>query len=467
MRLDFVGQSYNSRDDKAETINYYPEVNTDKRVAALIGTPGLTLLANLGATEFRGIHVPSKDDTKAYCVIGRRVVEVLNNSTFTDIGTLNTESGIVSMADNGIELVIVDGTSIGYVHTFGTTTLEHIPEPFPGGDTILFINGYFISVQPNSQVMWQSDLYDGRTWNALNIASAEGDPDNIETITSNHKELFVHGSLSSEVWYDAAFETGFSFTRMNGGILEYGIAAKRSVATIGGVIFLLAKTSKGERVVISITGYTPNIVSHPGINYQIGQMAKTSDAEAFTYMQEGHSFYVLTFPSADVTFVYDMSTQQWHRRKSYGIGRWRARCYGFFGGRHVVGDYSNGNLYEMSMDAVTENGEAIERVRVCREVIDMKEYNRIFVHELQLDMDLGLGNDQVDNPVAVLQWSKDNGKTYGSEHFKPLMKQGEYRRSIMWHRLGMARRRLFKLTITDPVKVCIRGAWIDAEKGES
>lgn len=466
MQLPIVGEAYSSRDDKQDTVNMYPEVNPTKQVEVLLGCPGKVLFSDNGAAPCRGLHIVSKNETRLYSVHGRKVWSNYNNGYSEVIGEIGTDEGLVSIADNGFEVVICDGSPVGYIYDIAGKTFNRI-SGFPGGQAIVFIDGYFITVTPDSQRLWSSGLYDGNTWNALDVAEAEGDPDNISSISTNHKELFIHGILSSEIWANAGYATGFPFARMQGGIVEYGLAAKNSVVRINNNIYMMARTDKGERVIIQISGYQPSIISTPGINYLLSLVPNTADFEAIAYTQEGHSFIVFSSTVGDLTIVFDTSTGKWHRRKSFGMGRWRSRCYAFFNNKHIVGDIQNGKLYELRMDKYSDDGDTIERIRIAQEIIDKEDNDRIFIHELQLDMELGLGNDEVTNPVAVLQTSKDNGKTWGPDHVQPLMKKGEFRRRLMWHRLGMGRRRLFKLTITDPVSVVIRGAWITAEKGKS
>ena len=462
MNIDFCGEAYVSRDTNQETINLYPEINTKKKVEVLVNTPGMDKVASISLNPVRGLHIVSKNESFLYGVFGNEFYSIDVGYYAKKLGTLQSSEGLVDIKDNGSQIIIVDGLNIGYLYTISSGEFVQIN----GGDSAAFIDGYFIVNENNSQVVRSSGLYDGKTWNALDRASAEGDPDNIVRVSSKRTELWLHGTLSTEIWYDAGIQVGFPFQRMAGAVIEFGLSAKWSLVHASTSHYQLARTDKGERIFIEVSNYNPTIISHPGINYEIGKLENISDAESFAYTQEGHTFYVTTFPSGDITFVYDISTGRWHRRQSYGMGRWQARCYAFFQGKHIVGSFKNGNLYSLSMDTYSEDSEPLVKVRTARELIDYKEdYKNIFVNEIQLDMQLGLGNDKVEDPVAVMQTSRDNGKTWGPEHIQPLMKSGKFRSRIMWHRWGKARRRLFKLIIADPVKVVIRGAWIDAQKG--
>jgi len=61
-----------------------------------------------------------------------------------------------------------------------------------------------------------------------------------------------------------------------------------------------------------MNGYVPTRIStHAVENTLVNQ--KIDDAIAWTYQLEGHECYVISFPSLDLTWVYDISTTMWHK----------------------------------------------------------------------------------------------------------------------------------------------------------
>ncbi len=123
---------------------------------------------------------------RAFFIKDNTLFEVFENSAFLSRGTLNTSSGNVSLADNGLQLVIVDG-NYGYIFTLATHSFSQITSSgFLGADTVCFIDGYFIFNRPNTEQYYISNLYDGATEDGLDFASAEGAPDLLVSLIADH-----------------------------------------------------------------------------------------------------------------------------------------------------------------------------------------------------------------------------------------------------------------------------------------
>ena len=213
-------------------------------------------------------------------------------------------------------------------------------------------------------------------------------------------------------------------------------------------------------------GYTPVIVSTPEVSYNFEQFSNISDAIAFSYRSEGQAFYVLTFPDADKTYCFDVSTGIWHLRSSGLAGkRWRANCYVDFAGKHLVGDYRNGIIYEMDHDLYTDAGNTFKATRTTRHTDAQRR--GIFYHRLELHMQSGVGTVAVDDPQIMLKWSDDGGHTWSNEHWASMGKIGKYKERVVWRRLGSSRDRIFKFEITDPVNRVLISLWADVTIGKN
>jgi hypothetical protein len=231
-------------------------------------------------------------------------------------------------------------------------------------------------------------------------------------------------------------------------------------------VYWLGQDENGNGTVWKASGaYQPQRVSTHAVEYAIGRFSRIDDAVAWTYQQEGHTFYVLNFPTGNQTWVFDASTGLWHRRvyrdSINGYNRHRGQCQIAFANLNLVGDWQNGNVYSMELDTYTDNGDAIPRVRVgpavgCRQV-DL----------LEIAMETGVGTvtGQGVDPQVMVQWSDNGGHTYGNEHWSSAGRVGDYSYRVRYRRLGQLRRgskwRNFRMVITDPVKVAITGAWVD------
>lgn len=499
MKIPFVGPAYTGRSKNVNSqrcVNLYPEIDGfgGKNVLVLYGTPGLELFIYLSAYSMRGMHVMGDH---LYAVSGGKLYRVAADGTFVEKGTLNTSAGRVSMDDNGTQVMVVDGP-YGYVYDSGADTFSQITDPdFPGADVVAFLDGYFVFNKPGTGSFMITALYDGTSVDALDIATAEGNPDNLVSLIADHRELWLFGEETTEVWYNSG-NADFPFDRIQGAYMETGCAARWSVAKGDNSVFWLGRNEHGQGAVVRAEGYQPRIISTRAIEYQIAQYGDISDAYGYFYSQEGHGFYVLTFPTGNATWVYDAATGLWHERASRdedgNLGKHLGNCYAFFNRKHYVGDFVDGDIYELKHDFYTDNGLPIERIRRTRHISnDMK---LLFFHRLQVDMEMGAGDtnywngsyvfyladgsQQADgsilaggeyalggsvNPQAMLRWSDDGGHTWSSERWVPLGRQGEYGKRAVWKRLGRSRDRVFELKVTDPVKVTIIGASMEATAG--
>lgn len=218
-------------------------------------------------------------------------------------------------------------------------------------------------------------------------------------------------------------------------------------------------------------GYTPVRISTHAVEFAIQGYSDVSDAFAYSYQAEGHSFYVLTFPAGNATWVYDVSTQLWHERAyrdptTGALGRHRSNCHMYFGGEHVVGDYENGNIYALDLDCYTDNGNILPAIRAAGHVAD-SDYMFLYWHSMQVDIEAGVGlvTGQGIAPVIMLDWSDDGGHTWSNEKWASMGAIGKYSARAIWKRLGRSRDRIPRITITDPVKRVILGAQATISKG--
>jgi hypothetical protein len=300
----------------------------------------------------------------------------------------------------------------------------------------------------------------------LDFASAEGSPDGLVAIIVNNREAWLFGTNSIEVWYDAG-TPDFPLARIQGASNEIGCAAAFSVAKLDNSIFWLGQDARGRGIVYRNNGYTGVRASNHAIEWQIQQYGDISNAIAYTYQQDGHSFYVLTFPTVQKTWVYDVATQSWHERAGWSNGnfiRYRPNCQTAFNNEVILGDYESGNLYAYDLDVYADNGQIQKWLRSWRPIPSgQNNLKRTAQHSLQLDCETGVGINlgQGDDPEVMLRWSDDGGHTWSNEHWASMGRIGQYGRRVFWRRLGMTlklRDRVYEVSGTDPVKIAIVGA---------
>jgi hypothetical protein len=473
--VGFIGPSYKLNSvnvDCQRCINLYPELDElgtgkEKEIASLVGTPGLTLLQTIGLGPIRGMHRSS--DGQFFVASGNKLYQVSSLWATTELGTLNSSTGHVSMADNGVTLMVVDEPS-AYTVILSTLVFAQVTDPdYLGASQVTYQDGYFIFLEPDSGSFFISGLADV-TFDALDIGTAEGLPDNLISIISDHRDLWLLGEKSIEVFFNSG-NSDFPFERIQGAFIEHGCAAKNSVQKMNNSVYWLGSDDKGSGMVFQAKGFQPQRISTHAVEQAIQSYSDISDAVAWTYQENGHHFYVLNFPSADTTWVFDSSTNLWHERVFLNQGqfeRHRADCHAFVFDTHVVGDYETGKIYELSSDVYSDNGAEIARERVSPHLSE--DLVRMFYDTFQLDIQSGVGLDgtqQGTNPQAMLQFSDDGGHSWSNEKWASLGKIGQTKARAIWRKLGASRDRVFKVRITDPVKVVLIGADLGLMKGAS
>ena len=433
-------------------VNLYAEAlpPDSKTPVALYGTPGTWTFASLPTTPVKALH---KMNDKLYAVTATRLYYVDQAGAHTEIGTID-QGGPVSAATNGIDLVFVDGKK-GYAYNETDGLRELSGDGWYPATTVTYQDGYFIFNRAGTGQFFLSDLL-STEFDPLRFATAEGAPDDSVAVLSDHRELWVFGTHSIEVWYNSG-DVDFPFERMQGAFIEKGCQAPHSADKLDNTVFWLGD----DGIVYRASGYQPMRISTHAIEARIGD--NNPDAIAYTYIEEGHAFYVLTLPSKSLTVVFDVSTGLWHERSHYHWGRHHAACHVYAYGQHLIGDFQNGQICTMALNIHTDNTDEIRRVAVSPPLHANRR--RATMHRLELDMESGVGlvTGQGDNPQAMLQWSDDGGKTWSNEYWAEIGKIGNYLTRVAWNRLGMFRQRQYRVEISDPIPVAILGAYAEVE----
>ena len=464
MIIPFAGGAYQGRSTNVSSetcINLYLE--RGKNGESLVGTAGSTVLVTPKVGEVRG-GIAYND--LAYFVVGDTFYEVNSAGTATSRGTLNTSSGRVSMAHNGVrtganqQIMIVDGTDGWYFNNVATTFNQITDTDFVQTDSVVFLDGYFVFAQSgNSDRFWLTAQYNAASIDSSDFATAEGSPDHIQSLIADNRELFIFGTETLEVWYNSG-DTDNTFQRFQGGFKEHGCVAPASPARFDNSVIWLSRNDRGDGQVVMLgEGYQPQIVSSAELNYQISTYANISDAFGYSYQHEGHEFYVLTFPAANITWAYDASTKEWHQRAHYIgsiLSRERYNNHVFAFGKHLFGDHLNGNIYVLDGSIGTFDGNNVLRERTTLSISDEEDRRRLV--SVQLDMEEGLGDAATaGDDDFELSYSKDGGHTYSTSVTKQAGEGGQWDRRVLWRRLGQARNWIFRIRTHTPKRPVLKG----------
>lgn len=394
-----------------------------------------------------------------------------SNADFGDLTNTAIATGTITAAGasytNGTyqDVPLTGGTGTGataeIVVTGGTVTTVALADPGQG-----YIAGDVLSAAAATI----GGTGAGFTWtvatmasafNPLDIAAKAGFNDPIVGLLSVHRELWLIGALTSEVWIDTG-AADFTFQEQQGAFINHGCAAQYSIATMDILIFLIMQDQQGNGIVVQGQSYSFTEISTPRIVAEFKSYATIADAIGFTMQIADHAFYVLVFPTANKGWMYDVTTKQWNEwnytDNNGNLIRPRANCYMFADGVSLVGDWQNGQLLQLDIDTFEDVGQVVTRIRTFPHSVDSNE--KITYLNFTADMEPGTIADN-SNPMVDLSWSDDKGRTYGNPVQQSMGKLGEYLTTITWNRLGEARDRVFKLSWSTNNKTALNGGFIE------
>jgi hypothetical protein len=488
--IPLLGGSYQARSVVASAqrcLNLYaepiPEAEGEPARMAHYPTPGSVRLSTIGTGPIRGIRQAS--NSALYVVSGSGVYSV---NPFTGwSGTLlgSITAGLttpVSMHDNGLELVIVDGSVNGWVINLAANTMSMIVDPggmFVGADRVDYLDTFFILNKAGSpQFYWSGSL--ATTFDPLDFANKESASDILRAIAVARREIYLLGVETTEIWYDAgATDIGAGssqFAAVQGVFIDHGVMAIHSVATYDNTVFWLARNRQGRGVVLTTAGYRTDRISTYAIEEEFRKYGRVDDAIGWTYQISGHTFYVLTFPTADHTWVYDTGTRLWHEwlwiDTNGAEHRHRANCFcAVYGDNLLVGDWQDGSLYLLSNDVYTDAQAAttgpIKRVRSFPHI--EADNRRLFFREFVANLATGNAHTPTagsSNDVS-LRWSDDRGASWGSPVTQSIGLNGEYLTNLQWQRLGLSRSRVFEISWSTPMNTALQGCWLTVEAADA
>lgn len=505
-----------------------------------VGVLAETVITALGTgTGGIGTYTINRSQTVATAVLNSAAVGAVVTATIA--GTVMTVSAVTSgvlhvgQTINGVgvtlgTIITALGTGSGGVGTYtvsvastvavGVTmyglnfsVLPSTDGAFSGANTVDIIDNYFVYNNPTTQQFGASDLLSPIS-PQTSFSLKDGAPDDLVALIVDHREVYLMGEISSEVWTDVG-AVPFPFQRIPGTSTQHGIAAPFSISRLGNSFAYVSRNNRGQSQIMQMQGYIPQRIStHAVENTLVNQYV--GDAISWTYQLEGHEVFVVTFPSLELTWAFDATTQMWHKwlyttdKNEYQ--RHRGNCCAVFQGLVIIGDYENGKLYELDKNNYTDDGQNIRRLRRAPHLVT--EFQRQYFDELQIQFQPGVGTTgisgvtQVDttntiylgdtytitesatltiepektyilatqqpvittttnNPQAMLRWSNDGGSTWSNEHWTSVGQLGKYRNRAIWRRLGTARDRIFEVSVSDPVNFVIISANLKVQGAEN
>lgn len=432
----------------------------DKTAIACYGTPGLVAAfapstpLNFPIRGFLGTQ------NSLFLVSYNQFQSVNASGTAIFSANVDTQTGNCSLAFNDTQVVVVDG-SFGYLYTPSSSTFATIGASFPNGaKTVTYVSSFFVAELPGTQQFWVSNANDGSTWGGTSFASASSYSDNVLAVDNLAGILWIFSQQHMEAWQNQG-TTPQPFAPITNAAYEWGLAAIFSRAHVDESIIFLGQTREGQVQFVRLQGFQVTRISDDDIERVINGFSTVSDAVALSYEIGGHKFYQVSFPTTNRSFLYDCATGLWsdvQTGASISPVRHQANLSAYFAGTTYVSDYATNQVYKFSPTAYTDNGVTIARELVTRHILS--NFDRIRISQLLLDMDVGgaLQSGQGSNPQIMLQYSKDNGRTWSAERWASLGKVGQYLTRVIWRRFGSSRVATFRIRMTDPVKFVIATA---------
>lgn len=426
------------------------------------------------------------------------------------LGTIITALGTGTGGAGTYTLSVASTVAVG-VTMFGLnfSVLPSTDGAFSGANTVDVIDNYIVYNNPTTQQWGSTDLLSPIS-PQTSYSLKDGAPDDLVALIVDHREVYLMGEISSEVWTDVG-TVPFPFQRIPGTSTQHGIAAPFSLYRLGNSFAYVSRNNRGQAQIMQMQGYIPQRISTHAVENTLANQY-VEDAVAWTYQLEGHEVYVVTFPTLNLTWAYDATTQMWHKwlytATDSTYERHRGNCCATFQGLVIIGDYENGKLYQLDKTNYTDDGQTVRRLRRAPHLVT--EFQRQYFDELQIQFQPGVGttglsaslqqinlqspyvitptgtytigpldtvylgefntinvNTPTTYPQAMLRWSNDGGSTWSNEHWTTVGQLGKYRNRAIWRRLGTARDRIFEVSVTDPVNFVIISANLKVQGAEN
>lgn len=448
------------------TVNFYLEkIGTEgtQSKIALYPTPGqlawITAATSGGILTDVGGRGGIWTGARAFVAIGGSLYEVFADATITKRGAITQDSNPAQFAYNGPtggQLSICSGGN-AYTYTLGTNVLTQTLTGEAG--QVGMIDEYFLALNQTTGKLRLSNLNDGLTYDPTQFALRSAQPDPWVAMAVNPPDIWLLGNNTGDVWYDAG-TSPFPLAARTGLNITYGIIAPFSLCVTGGQLMWLSSNKDGAGIVVAAQGYTPKQISSIELDTAIAvyqRMASITDAEGLVFQMGGHTFYVLRFPSANATWLYDLTTGKWTElgdwnsvRGDYDVWSTRFHLYAF--GKHLVGETNTGTISLLDTAYGTRSdGSVIRRMR--RGPVLVNEMKRIAISrfEIVLETGLGLQSGLGSDPQVMARFSSDGGKTFGYERWAGSGRVGQYTRRVFWNRLGSPRLWVPEIVMSDPV----------------
>ena len=433
-----------------------------KTKLVLYGTAGRLAFATIGGGSVRGqINTASNH----YAVVGTRFYSVSSLGTTNDIGEIEG-TAMVDMAFDGQYVFVVAELKSYTFDTVGLTLSEVTDGDFVQASSATGLSAYIIVTRKDTGQFAWSNLLAAPTWDPLDYATAESEPDKLVAVRKRGNEIALLGTNSTEFW-GLTGDSLAPFARVNTQAATIGCLARDSAVLVdNGLMWVGRDGLAGGVSVYRAEGYIPKKITGPNEDVLLEAVADPSTLRAFAYQQAGHQFYVLTSPQ-EFTIAWDVATGQWSHRRTGDFtmgadptGAWDCITFALNGSKQIVGS-DNGNLYQLDLDTLTDASSTLVREVTCPQLWSGGSYRSMDRLELEIQTGVGLITGQGSDPLVMESHSDDGGSTWSTPRTASMGVMGNATATVFWTRLGQYKNRIIKFRVTDPVTTVFLNAWAE------
>jgi hypothetical protein len=488
-RIALIGGSYQSESPNADceyTQNFMPEAiesGMGASAMALYRSPGTSLFVNLAGMNavYTGLYFQFGTTPRAFVIAqnleNQYLWEIFANGTAINRGVLGIANRAASMAVNNSQQLMACSSGTLWIFNLATNVLTQL-DTTSGAvligpvQQIAFSDGFFIALIQNSQTLQVSSLLNGSAagWSPLNFTILSVVPDQITSILVDHREVWAWTQKQTIPYFDAGAPI-FPYLPVPGGFIEQGLIAPASPIKLDNSVMWIGGDERGYGVAWRANGYVPTRISNHPIETQWQAFPKITDAIGYAFQDRGHSIAHWYFPSANKSFRYDVATGLWHNVTYNNSGIQAAhssRCHFMAFNLHLVGDWQTGNIYQMSAQFLTDNGNLIQRVRRGAPVAAELDFMHLDRFRVFVETGLGPqpplvdGNGNPRDPQMYYRDSRDGGHDWSDPMALDCGQAGEFRKLVEMRRLGRARWWCPEISMTDPIDWKIIDGFLDA-----
>lgn len=484
--LAIAGSTKFGRYPKMSSEQTYNMILSDGWTVPFAGYQRAAILNPTG--EGRGIYSSSKQQL-LFCVIDNNIWKFDTALSGTIIGNMSTFVGDVFITENNARQVVFSDSNKLYVYDGSTSTFYTSQSTNPAGTFyvnftpgyITFQNGRIISPastaasnfiwrlsEPNNALSWPDD--------AQHQGTLQTKPD--QTVAcirfpGRGNLLLVFGKTVTEQWYDVGAQL-FPYQRSQSTNIDYGCINPASIADGEDIVCWIAINEKSGPVISYTNGGEIKHISTDGINFKLAELTAPANCYGFMFKQDGHLFYVATWPTDRLSYAYDFNTNAFFTLCDENMDAYIAKRVAFFNNQYFFVSIVDGNLYKLGSDFVDYDygsGRIFEipRIRITPSIMMPDQsrfvagYTGFTVEQGQFDYPdrdtrfvistedgneistqnhqqlIGGGQDFRDNvPRIDMCISKDGGTAFGSNVSIIMKPLGRRQNRVVWWRLGAA-----------------------------